>query len=400
MRWGNAIGGALARVGIRASLSEQSLLRDARRIARLSDFGDEDFRAPLARVLEALEEGDWLSPVGRVLKRIDIVDMLANRLRVQREIEERPSILDDPVRSPLIVTGLPRTGTTLLQRLLSLAPGARPLLAWEAMWPAPIRRRRDGRDVRIRRTRRLVWLARRALPGIDRMHPLDPTGPEECTRLLDGSFRWSYFAIELSLPRYADWLEGLGPEAMDPAYRWYARQLQVLQGQKSETGRWVLKSPAHVGNLRSLLRVIPNARIVVAWRDPREAVASACSLFTFLYGATAHGTRPERIGRGVAKSLSNALARGLEVAAEDPARVRVARYEELVRAPVETLRSIHAGFGLPFSAELEVAARDWLAANPQGRHGTHRYDLATYGLDEETVGRLFEKPEEILSRIG
>ena len=401
MQFANAIGGGLARVGIRASLSEASLMRDARRVTRLSDFGDDDFRAPLARVLESLEEEGWLSPVGRVLKRVDIVDMLANRLRVRREIDDQPSILDDPVRNPLIVTGLPRTGTTLLQRLLSLAPGARPLLTWEAMWPAPFgRRARGDRDSRIRRTNRLVWMARRFLPGIDRMHPLDPTGPEECTRLLDSSFRWSYFAIERAMPGYAAWLESLGPNAMDPAYRWYALQLQVLQSQKPAADHWVLKSPAHVGNLRSLLRVIPGARVVVTWRDPREAVGSACSLFSFLYGAAAHAPRLERIGRGVAESLSKDLARGLEVAFEDPARVRVVRYQDLVSCPVETLAAIHAGFGIPFPPDVEQTARGWLAANPQGRHGTHSYDLATYGLDEETVERLFATPEAMLRRIG
>ena len=252
MQLANAIAGGLARVGVRASLSEASLMRDARRVTRLSDFGDDDFRAPLARALDSLEEEGWLSPVGRVVKRIDIVDMLANRLRVRREIDERPAILDDPVHDPLIVTGLPRTGTTLLQRLLSLAPGARPLLSWEAMWPAPFgRRTRGDRDPRIRRTRRLVWLARRVLPGIDRMHPLDPTGPEECTRLLDSSFRWSYFAMDRALPGYAAWLESLGPRTMDPAYHWYALQLQVLQSQKPAAGHWVLKSPAHVEPGRS-----------------------------------------------------------------------------------------------------------------------------------------------------
>ena len=327
--------------------------------------------------------------------------MLATRLRIQREISDRPAILDMPVWSPLIVTGLPRTGTTLLQRLLSLDPEARPLLAWEAMWPAPLSRRRtEGPDPRIRYTRRLVWMARRFMPGIDRIHPLDPEGPEECTRLLDSSFRWAYFAIERRLPGYAAWLEDQGPDVMEPAYRWYGLQLQVLQSQGRATGHWVLKSPAHLGILRPLLNVISGARVVVTVRDPRESVASACSLFALLHGTTAEDARSERIGPGLAKSLATTLARGLQVAAEERERVRVVFYEDLVAHPVETLREIHAGFGMPFPAALERAARGWLAAHPQGLHGTHRYDLETYGLDEESVARLFATPELVMSRIG
>ena len=400
IRWANALGRGLARVGVEASLEEESLLRTARKVTGLSDFGDEEFREPLRRVLRSYAGEAALSPTGRALKRVDLIDMLANRLRVRREVSERPELAEGAPKQPLVVTGLPRTGTTLLQRLLSLDPDARPLLAWEAMWPAPLSRRRDdGPDRRIRYTRRLVWLARRVLPGIDRIHPLDPDAPEECTRLLDSSFRWGYLATERSMPEYAAWLGSLGPAGMEVAYRWYALQLRVLEGQRPTRGHWVLKSPAHLGILAPLLSVLPDARVVVAVRDPRAAVASACSLFALLHGTTAADPRSGRIGPGIAATLARTLARGLEVASSEPTRVRVVRYDDLVARPVETLEAIHAGFGLPFSTELAGAARDWLARNPQGAHGVHRYDLAAYGLDEGTVLEIFSGTEETLGRI-
>jgi len=401
LRWVDAAGRGLERIGLEVPLSETSLLRGARRVTRLSDFGDEEFRVPLRRLLQAHAEEARLSPSGRLIKRVDLIDMLANRLRVHREVGDHPGILDDTVRDPIVVTGLPRTGTTLLQRLLSLDPRARPLLSWEAMWPAPIsRRRRDGPDPRVRHVRRLIWAARRVMPGIDRLHPLDPEGPEECTRLLDGAFRWGYFAIERRLPGYAAWLEGLGSAGMEPAYRWYALQLKVLQHQRPPAGHWVLKSPAHLRNLRALLDVIPNSRVVLATRDPREVVASACSLFALLQGTSERHPRTDLMGPGVAESLARDLTRGLEVAAAEPRRVQVVRYADLVERPVETLREIYAGFGLPFPDALDGAASAWLAANPPGLHGVHRYDLESYGLDEESVERLFSTPELVMRRIG
>jgi len=391
----------LERVGFRVPLGEEQLLRGARRVTRLSDFGDEAFREPLRRLIRAHERERELTPVARLIKRVDLVDMLANRLRVQREIADRPSISDDPVRDAIVVTGPPRTGTTLLQRLLSLDPDARPLLAWEAMWPAPLRRRRGaGPDPRIGRARRLTWVARRVVPGIDRLHPLDPEAPEECTRLLDGAFRWRYFAIERRFPEYAAWLDEQGLDGMIAAYRWYALQLQVLQSQWPTPGHWVLKSPAHLGNLDALLAVIPGARAVVITRDPRETVASACSLFALLQGASADTARLDRMGRPVAESMAGDLTRGLEAAAARPDRVTVVHYDDLVERPVATLRAIYAGFDRPFPAALEGAAKGWLAANPRGLHGVHRYDLATYGLDEAEVERIFASPERVMSRIG
>lgn len=375
-------------------------MRAARRVTRLSDFGDEGFRTPLRRLLRSFDEEAPLSPAGRLLVRVDFVDMLANRLRVQRQLARHPEIVEEPVHSPLIVTGLPRTGTTLLQRLLSLDPDARPLLTWEATWPAPISHPRPGReDARIRYVRWFIWVARRFLPGIDRIHPLDPEGPEECTRLLASSFRWGYVAIENWLPGYSEWLAGEGQDAMLPAYRWYATQLQVLQGQRPAAGHWVLKSPAHLGILPQLLSVIPDARIVVMVRDPREAVASACSLFTLHSGAYAGKARERPIGPVIAASLARTLIRGLEAAVREPERVQVVRYEDLVDRPVETLREIHAGFEIPFPATLETAASAWLEANPRGLHGVHHYDLASYGLDEETVLREFETPAAMIEKI-
>jgi hypothetical protein len=152
--------------------------------------------------------------------------------------------------------------------------------------------------------------------------------------------------------------------------------------------------------LRPLLNVIPDARIVITVRDPRATVASACSLYTLAYGVSAARARTSGIGFGIARSLADALTRALEIAEREPERIRVVGYEALIDRPLETLDEIYAGFGIPFPADLEATVRDWLAANPPGRHGTHDYDLATYGLDEEIVVRLFATPDEILKRIG
>jgi hypothetical protein len=123
-------------------------------------------------------------------------------------------------------------------------------------------------------------------------------------------------------------------------------------------------------------------------------------LYSFLGRSTSENLRTGRFGPRLAESLAGALTRGLETAALEQERIRVVSYDDLTADPIGTLKDIHAGFGIPFSAAIESAARSWLAANPQGRHGVHVYDLKSYGLDEETVLRLFEGAELAMSRIG
>ena len=270
MRAFNLVCGVLRQRGWKRPLDTQRLMGVASRRTRLDDWGDESFREPLDRLVTAFETEARLTPLGRLMLRGEFIRQLSNRLRIQHAIREQPGVLNSPVLRPLFVVGLPRTGTTLLLNLLAQEPRRRPLLTHEVLFPLGCRsmlgRHSDGRQ----KTRWAARLVDSVAPDLKAVHPLKADVPEECTWLLANTFVSPYFLLYGRIPSYLDYLLGLDFEQRVRAYRYYRLQLQLLQ-QYHVARSWVLKSPAHLSALDSLLEVFPDACVVQTHRDPRRS---------------------------------------------------------------------------------------------------------------------------------
>ncbi|MCW5869805.1 MAG: sulfotransferase [Candidatus Eremiobacteraeota bacterium] len=224
-------------------LDEEEMLATARRRTGLRDFGADTFREPLRVLLRAWKEEAGLSPLGRWLVRQEGLLRLCNRLRIQDTLQRYPQILDFPLQKPLVITGLPRSGTTLLHNLLSQDPQARPLLFWEGRRPAPPPSPDNYRnDSRVARSRWELRGGMAIIPEVVKAHWAESDAPAECNGLFQNSFMSPLFGVMASLPNYGQWLLACDPL---PAYREYRRQLQLL-GWNFPGRRWVLKAPAHM----------------------------------------------------------------------------------------------------------------------------------------------------------
>jgi len=168
----------LSRIGIRASLTERSIVAAARRSTGLHFFGGREFQEPLRRLLAAVEEEAHLNPVGRFAVRQVLVRNLANRLRIDALLDRHPEILDIPVEAPVFIVGLQRTGTTLMQRMLANDPGLRALSSWEAVNPVPLVPLNEKKlapgapDPRIRIAEVAEKLIRYVAPDFFAVHPV------------------------------------------------------------------------------------------------------------------------------------------------------------------------------------------------------------------------------------
>jgi len=389
VRMFNAVGRLLGRIGLRgASLDEASLLAAARRITRLEDFGDESFREPLGVLLRAYEEEAELHRAGRWLVRLSTLALLCNRLRIQHELATHPEILDKPMRRPIFVAGLPRTGTTLLYNLLAQDPAARPLLTWEAVFPAE-RSHEKGRqpDPRIRLTAGVIGAIKYLAPALPAVHPIDADGPEECSRLLMNTFVTSYAVMENYVPSYYRWLVAQPEPVFEHAYRHYHQQLQLLQWQRPPQGHWVLKSPAHQFGLQALMQVFPDAAVVQIHRDPHRVIPSLCSLFAVYQGIASDRVRNQQLGPEVLDICVENLRRGRLACASVPGRVLNLHYADLVADPAGGMRRVYEHFDYPLPPDFQQRANTWVTHHPKDQHGRHVYTMDQFGLTPAMIDR-------------
>jgi hypothetical protein len=258
--------------------------------------------------------------------------------------------------------------------------------------PPPERHRRD-RDPRIALADRQIRWFHRLNPDFRRIHQTGALLPEECLILTSHSFVSFQFHTAHHVPSYQAWLE---QHDLRAAYVVHRRLLQQLQW-RCAGARWVLKAPAHVFGLRALFDVYPDAGVVMTHRDPLEVVPSTASLHTTLRSTFCTEADPRRVGPEQAQRWAEGITRAL--AARDagcaPANRFVdVQYTDLVRDPLAVVRRVYRHFDLSLTDGVEGHMRRFLAENPQGKHGPHRYDLAQFGLDPEAERERFRAYRE------
>lgn len=386
--FGNAAGRGLSRLGLRASLREDSLIRAARRATGLHEFRDSGFREPLRRLLDAIEGEAQLHPLGRLMARTVLVNSLANRLRIESQRDLHPGVFERPVERPVFIVGLQRTGTTFLHRLLALHPELRALRSWEAANPAPFaeRRTRPGAaDPRIGVARLAERGVRYMAPDFFAVHPIEALGEEEDSLLFDPSLFTTTSEALMHVPSFTAWLEQADH---GPAYRAYREIIQLLLWQRP--GRWLGKTPLHLEHLEELLTVFPDARVIQTHRDPLETVASVSSMLAHARGFFSDRVDPRRVGQQWLAKTGRMVERGMQTRARRGEQAFLdVRYEDLVADPRKQVQRICDFADAPLPAAGERAIRDFLSRNPQHKHGRHEYALGDFGLDEAEVLRRF-----------
>jgi hypothetical protein len=367
-----------------AKLDEASLLAAARRSENLDDFGDASFREPLRVLLGALEREACLSPLGRVMARQLLLGLLATRLRLEELLREHPEIGDERVDAPIVILGLPRTGTTHLHNLLAELPALRSLPYWESLEPIPSKAVREGRapDARRERCAGALRLQRFVMPLFPAMHEMTVDAPHEEIQVLAADFRTMFFEASAFVPSYGAWYR---EHDQTCAYRYLKRLLQALQWLRGPR-RWVLKSPQHLEQIRPLLAVFPDARIVHTHRDPAQVVASMCTMLA--YGLRMQSARvdPLAVGRVWGDRIAGMLEASLRDRPLVPASQRIdLHFDAFMADEVGAALRVCEFAGVPTDAASRRRLEEYQAANPRGRHGAIEYRLDDFGLDATAV---------------
>ena len=371
------------------TLDADQLSERAARRTGLNDFGDDAFREPLRVLLHAYDTEARLTFAGRMAARVNTLRLLEQRLWFEEYRKRQPDIGAQHIRAPLFIISLARAGTTLLHRLLAQDPANRTPLSWELMLPIPPPERETyATDPRIAKADRELQMFERFLaPNLRAVHELGARLPEECLMAMAFSFRSFQFPSMHYVPSYQQWMEA---HDLGPAYAYHRRVLQHLQS-RHPCERWVLKAPAHIFGIAPIFATYPDAGIIHLHRNPLEVAASLTSLTVAIYAAFSEGVDPRVVGRELVESLHSGLARYARerTAVARPERFVDIRYADLVRDPLGQVRGIYERFGIPLSDEAAARMRDYLAQNPQGKHGVHRYSLAQFDIDADSEARRF-----------
>jgi len=374
-----------------APVSAATLLSQAGASGSLDGWWNDRLDQSLRRFAASFNRESGADEQGRGLFQIQCRHALGQRDKVEAELRACPEILDEPVHRPMFITGMPRSGTTLLQKLIAQDPERRALLYWETAFPAPAPEpETHDSDPRIAFVEEGLGRMYQAAPQVRALHRLSAKEPEECLGLFDLEFANLSKCAAFNLPSHQSWLLN---RDMTPVYAFYKRALQLLAW-KFPPRRWVLKAPMHLNYLDALQTVFPDADIVVTHREPLQTLPSTASL-VYLFRKLSLGRADAReVGRQTMTRQAVAVKRGMQARAAAPERFLDVSYRALTVEPIAAVRRIYRHFDLDFSNEFESRMQAWLEKNRQHKHGRHRYSLAQFGLDEPTIGRHFSDYRE------
>jgi Sulfotransferase family len=380
------------------SLSANDLQQKAHALTGI-DFDDVEIREALHVLVDSLNSESNLTPEGESAMEKRLVHTLANRLRMERDFINHPQIAEDQdVLNPIFITGLPRSGTTKLQKLLSVSGDFTELPYWMSYNPSLITGDRDEKvDPRIDDTEQYVQWMDRTSPDMKLVHPFYTHEPEEVNPILEQALlNGFYFSAFVDVPSFMGWYV---QQDMGKQLHYMRRTLQYLQWQFGidNTKPWILKNPTFSGAEPLVLNTFPDAKFIVIHRHPSTCIASTISLlaaFHKLYSDVDIKTPTADITSSAGFMLSQGLAATinqstLNRAALSGGEMIDVSYSDLSKASLTVVEEIYQRIGKPLSDLARSRIDEWENNNRQHKHGVHKYSLAEFGLTDQMIDQAF-----------
>ncbi|MGQ0698882.1 MAG: sulfotransferase family protein [Panacagrimonas sp.] len=368
----------------------EALLAAATAETGLEDFGDRHFMTGLSAFVHALPGEAALNAVGDQMVYGGIHRLLCNRLRYARDVKLHPKILDEKIVKPIVILGLPRTGTSKLQRVMSADPEVQRLDFWRTINPAPFPGEEPGNPSgRIAAALVVEQTLATMFPGWMARHPMEALEPDEELHIMDGSFECVIAWLFSRTPSYYAYISKCDPK---PMYRHLHQQLQYLQWQDGGArGRpWIMKSPVHIGALPTLLETFPDAILVHCHRDLQKVIPSFASLIEEGRKIGSDNVDPVEVGRDMCEYWATSLDRYMADREKLPAgRILDIAFTDICADVVAVIRRIYAAAGRPVTAAAVAAFEDYDARRPEHHFGKYEYSAAHYGYTAEMIDRRF-----------
>ncbi|WP_216901149.1 sulfotransferase family protein [Nocardia alni] len=365
----------------------EDLHASATKACGLTDFGPADYTEALGVLLESYQRDADLTELGSKMNRYFLRGALVARALSEASWAANPAYAETPVTRPIFVTGLPRTGTTALHRLLAADPAHQALEMWLTEFPQPRPPRETWSENPIYQKIEAGFTQHHVEnPEFMGLHYMTAAEVEECWQLLRQTVKSVAYECLAYLPTYSQWLQR---QEWTNAYARHRKNLQLIG--LGDQRRWILKNPSHLFALDALLEVYPDALIIQTHRDPVTVLASSCSLNE---QATA-GWSNTFSGKVIGETQLELWSRGLRDftaarARHNPAQFIDIDFADLRADPLGTVERIYRAFAIDFTdgAHAAMTALD-RESRTGDRKPDHRYDLSDYGLTEDQVREHF-----------
>jgi hypothetical protein len=377
-------------------LDPQLLLSRAQRATGLQAFDEPDPEQPLEFLTRALREEAQLNAAGRYFWSERLLGILTTRLRAADWLRRHPEILDERICAPLIILGLTRTGTTLLQRLIATDLRFFSAAYWEGRFPVPDHEGDIDGVRRIAAAKAEIEAMLAANPDLLSVHPFDALGADEDILILDQTLLSNTSETLASIPSYYAWLR---KQDLAPAYRFWLRMLQLLQWQKRRRGtsgeRWLLKTPMHLGHVDRILKLLPAAVFVQTHRDPLETIPSYASMIYELWRGGTDAADARRAAQESSATLEHDLARCLETRRTLPPEKFIdVDFRDTVRDPIGVVERIYQHIGLQMTDGAVAGIRAYMDSHPREGRPKHQYSLEEFGFTEAEIRARFRAYRE------
>jgi len=364
-------------------------INEAKSATGLSDFGDPWMLAHIDPLVDALNTTAKLGPEGAYGAGMMITGALSNRLRLMQMLKDHPQILDEKVEIAAVLSGLPRTGSTMLHRMLASAPELTAMRWYETQNYLPLPGEKLGDPApRIAAAEGILAYMLDKIPELMSIHPMSTTQPDEEVIVMGQLFSSSMIESTYFVPAFAEFLDAQDPMT---AYQDLITILKCLQWQdKSRAGKkWVLKTPGHLNSMATALKAFPEARFITTHRDPVATVPSYCSMMHSLYKMGSSEISHADIGAFWAPRLKKWLDQYMAARTGQDDRFMDIHYKRLLDNPTEVGSEVLGFAGIPMSADIEAGMEDWIEANRREHRAPHKYALEDFGLGAEMIAERF-----------
>jgi len=353
------------------------------------DFGPGDYLAGLKVLLQSMDYDPQFSHTGRRAAWGQVVGALRGRVHAIRSMKENPGFAAHAVVSPVVITGVPRTGTTALHRLMAVDGRFQGLQSWLIGSPMPRPPIQTWAQYpEFQKSVAVIEARYAAAPERRAAHHVAAEEVHECCLVLWQSFVSNLWSCGWSAPTYDAWWQC---QSETPAYRYYARCVQLI-GSREPDKRWLLKNPGHIENLDLLFAVFPDARVIQTHRDPAKAVPSLVSLLMGMHPIMEEGRTQQRaenmLAREVAK-WSSAVRKAEKVREQHPRKVLDVLHADFHREPMAVLERIYAFIGMDIPDDVRAALAQRIEEKPELQRGIHRYNIADYGMTQQEAREPF-----------